>query len=1135
MTQFQLTLHFLVWINTFDVAYLQAVNVSYQSLSLDEMVSGFRYQQLQLSTSMMNASLHARLPEKMAAMEIQEAEEREAKALRGTNEAQTPFIATESRYNLGYIGRGYDLFKGNPLSDDGVVDQGFRLPVINLPYSSKFTADGNYRVPDNVDVIAESSAKFGSSLYKVQSESDYKSMLSVDASVNAQGSGWGVSASFSASASYQKNTQQIQKGETTTLSIVSRAVVYRARMSETSKISKVTDYFEKAVMLLPMENCEDDSLQEMYVNFIREFGTHYTTQVVMGAKAVQQLTFSNSDLSKLESEGISAKVAAQASYDGFGFSGGGGFSVGVDSKSDAKQRVSKTSKEQYEYYIGGNPPAGDFSEGSTESLREWARSADEKPVPIQYKMTSIDTLLKPGYFNDITYGLFERRRCLRKALYAYCKQTVSPALCNPPDDSYVAQGSRRKRQASDATYTIDIIKFGDFITLENIKTRKFLALSNSTGYLHGVVTKPLVPVDSITNYDGLFQIKSSEGDATTLGTPLAYGQSFKLASVEGEDMFIGRQFIEDVTKASESKLETAFDGKDRRKFVASRDLTDFSVFLKPGEERPYLISLKLYCRSRSSLQYQVNLEGGEGTAKFDMKSSCIPHSYGRWYHSAFTDKGIGVIQKIAFMRAEGLEAITGFQIRTSDNRRILKYKREYMTCSGIEKEIILTHQKLCQRFLSSEIDIYPAQFSFHSKSHPAGSVVRRQDSVYVEIVSAINRKKFWGQPVSHLLSNRNRMVTIEEKEPAPHKIKSDCNGIIFPDNGRLGVRINLNNSYFVSFAVDVMITNIIIRTKKEFEANNFRVEYISRNSSSFQQLQDIIRDPNREKIKAINIKFPKMYLSAIKVFVENVADFGESVENLLIRGCPSALVEEKPQDNSAEEWELRRSENQLQSYPFLRVVTTRQNGSNFDRIFEEIEKPFLKENYRTEITIDPNARRCIVDEGYIQNYLMTSDEVEGLKFQNTRIRSLISTITITTDVMAMNKIMYEQNMPALDSLLHMAVQRFPCHSQQTPVFANQQSQKEESSISTAGVVSITVLAMLVLIASVAIFAIFGVIRRRKAKKDTSLNVRPLDDENVFEKDNKTNEAPDQVYTNKAFEVDSTYFEPSIPPRQRRMT
>uniref|UniRef100_K1PHK5 Uncharacterized protein n=1 Tax=Magallana gigas TaxID=29159 RepID=K1PHK5_MAGGI len=270
-------------------------------------------------------------------------------------------------------------------------------------------------------------------------------------------------------------------------------------MSETSKSSKVNDYFEKAVMLLPMENCDSGALQEMYINLVREFGTHYTTEVVMGAKAVQQLTFSKSDLSKLESEGISAKVAAQASFSGFGASGGGGFSVGVSSKEEAFNRVQNTNKEQYEYYIGGNPPSGDFSSGSTESLREWARSADEKPVPIQYKMTSIDNLLKPGYFKDITY------------------------------------------------------------------------------------------VTTFSDYGGLFQIKSNDDDATTVGTPLEYGQVFKLVTVQGENLFLGRAFIDDVKYAPSNKLQDAFNLKDGRK------------------------------------------------------------SWYKWYHAAFSDKDIADLQRVRFM------------------------------------------------------------------------------------------------------------------------------------------------------------------------------------------------------------------------------------------------------------------------------------------------------------------------------------------------------------------------------------------------------------------------------------------------------------------------------------------------------
>lgn len=51
-------------------------------VSLEELVSGFRFQQLQLSTTMMNASYHARLPEKLAAAEAREADQREAKGIK---------------------------------------------------------------------------------------------------------------------------------------------------------------------------------------------------------------------------------------------------------------------------------------------------------------------------------------------------------------------------------------------------------------------------------------------------------------------------------------------------------------------------------------------------------------------------------------------------------------------------------------------------------------------------------------------------------------------------------------------------------------------------------------------------------------------------------------------------------------------------------------------------------------------------------------------------------------------------------------------------------------------------------------------------------------------------------------------
>ena len=69
--------------------------------------------------------------------------------------------------------------------------------------------------------------------------------------------------------------------------------------------------FENAIQKLPSENCEDDAMQQKYIQLIQRFGTHYTTEVVMGAKAVQELRFWNSDLDRFQSEGLDVKVCSK--------------------------------------------------------------------------------------------------------------------------------------------------------------------------------------------------------------------------------------------------------------------------------------------------------------------------------------------------------------------------------------------------------------------------------------------------------------------------------------------------------------------------------------------------------------------------------------------------------------------------------------------------------------------------------------------------------------------------------------------------------------------------------------------------------------------------------------------------------
>lgn len=77
---------------------------------------------------------------------------------------------------------------------------------------------------------------------------------------------------------------------------------------------KLSDFFEDNIRALPSENCEEDVIQQLYIQVIEQFGTHFTTEVVMGAKAVQEFKFKNSDLDIFQSVGISAKVRLNSIY-----------------------------------------------------------------------------------------------------------------------------------------------------------------------------------------------------------------------------------------------------------------------------------------------------------------------------------------------------------------------------------------------------------------------------------------------------------------------------------------------------------------------------------------------------------------------------------------------------------------------------------------------------------------------------------------------------------------------------------------------------------------------------------------------------------------------------------------------------
>ncbi|XP_052065031.1 uncharacterized protein LOC127704847 [Mytilus californianus] len=1027
-------------------------------LSMEELVDGFRRQQMVMSSTMINASQSLGLPDRLAEAEVEEAEERSTQAFRRKNEAKTPFIATSSRLGLGYICRGYDIYKGNPVSDEGEVDQGFRLPVLDLPFNFRFTADGEYRIPDNVDVISETSASFGSSYHQVKTETDYQSMLQVDVSVHAEASGFGFSGSFMASTSYQKTVKEMTKGETTTLDIVGRANVYKARLSSAGTMSKLSDFLEDNIRALPSENCEEDAIQQRYIQLVEQFGTHYTTEVVMGAKAVQEFRFKNSDLDRFQSVGLSVKAAAELSTP-FGVSGG--FSVGVTNNQEMREMVSNTEKEQREYYIGGSPPSGDFTLGSTESLREWARSAAENPAPIQYKLSSIDALIKPEYFKRPISELYERRKCLRKALFMYCTRTIEANHCGLLSESYGTTNS---------------FKFGDFVKFRN--GASFLALSQHYGISPGLTIKPLTTVSAITNYDGLFQMVPPEG-INKLGINVHYGEPFLLKTIEGDMLHMGKAMILNTDMPAEARLLDVLTNKDEARSVniSHSQITDFSIFLKRTKACSYVIFLYYYCYLRETPTFQVQMMGKEGTLSGFVKINCTCSKHrcgGYWFHGIIIDYDIGYISSVRIMGLYGAttDRINKLRIKNFINgvKRELSWNLGH--CSGRVFEI---RTSLSRRTVQTDLDLYPVQFTFHStdKANLQGQPVKLGDTGFIHVLSSMPRKSFWDQGITQLMSVQNMgKVGIKEIGPGSHQpISTVCSGFIYPSPSDFSHRHDFSDRILISFDVNVMVNYVEIESDSEINTTDFNIQYVNEENEAFMDIHDLERTVTNNTLN-LTLKSP-MYTTAINVYytkdIPDDTNITQIITMIVVSGCPKAAIDTDNTNTSKQEWKVTLSENLIQKSPYLKVITRSSNTIDPVELFKRTELP-VSGSFSITVPLLESQFDCNFTAESLQSYLEKASSVSELKFENLKLTRRSHNngeeVLVSVNLIGINLIEYNQGFMSLNSTVKSAIKSMTCNTDTGQTLPPQSesskitNQSSSSSTSTGSIVGFTIISLL---------------------------------------------------------------------------
>ena len=114
----------------------------------------------------------------------------------------------------------------------------------------------------------------------------------------------------------------------------------------------------------------------------------------------------------------------------------------------------------------GEQYADDPGIGSTQSLRQWGRSAYKHPVPIQYQLQEIPDLFHKSHLPNVRDSdtvISAKKTCMLKALREYCsKVTTDDADCMPNDD----------------TQELDAIRYGDLISIQKVSNKRAVKYLN---------------------------------------------------------------------------------------------------------------------------------------------------------------------------------------------------------------------------------------------------------------------------------------------------------------------------------------------------------------------------------------------------------------------------------------------------------------------------------------------------------------------------------------------------------------------------------------------------------------------------------------------------------------------------------
>jgi len=312
--------------------------------------------------------------------------------------------------NVGYLGMGYNIVKGNP--DNQFKDPGFRFPVLNITtyQENSLTSDGKYSIPDHVQAMQLSSCGFQRKVSTVTGSQSYQDSVSVDVEAEGRFQLWG--ARFSASRAYKEVSEGTSQYHRVYTIVREKCTEYEVAVNDMQMSIGLldTDFYDIFVHL----GNDDDA----YKRFIDTYGTHMVSRVALGAKMVIRSEFEREAWNRMRESGVKAEIAAQLSFARLATN-----ETSAETAWESQQREAFES-ERNSYvvsYRGIHLPSG----GKWET---WANAARESLSPISYTLVPLIKLLADSYIENHTK--------ITPALESYCDG--SPGCEFPGPDPVVS-------------------------------------------------------------------------------------------------------------------------------------------------------------------------------------------------------------------------------------------------------------------------------------------------------------------------------------------------------------------------------------------------------------------------------------------------------------------------------------------------------------------------------------------------------------------------------------------------------------------------------------------------------------------------------------------------------------------------